>query len=463
MDTPAEPEFDELVSLAAAICGSPISLITLLDERRQWFKAAKGLDMPETDRGVAFCAHTIQQDGVFIVENAEEDARFANNPLVTGAPNIRFYAGVPISSPDGQPLGSLCVIDRKPRHLTDAQLDALTVLGHQVNARLELRLRRLQLEATIADRDRTLVQLRSSEERFRAFMDSSPFMSFIKEMDGRLSYYNKRFAEHFGIDSDEWLGKTDFDLWPKDSASSARDRDVEVMRSGKLQMVTEQSSQADGTITYWRSYKFPCRNPDGMTVLGTISVDITEALAREQALHKTHVELRAANIQLSELATTDPLTGLFNRRVFDERLAAEMTAATRGVSLAVLLLDVDEFKRCNDIYGHPAGDAVLQTIARVIKREVRGTDIAVRLGGDEFAVLLPGATEAAAYALATRIAKRLENTEWPYEKISVSMGVAERAHGNASTAEFIAAADAALYAAKLAGKSLIRRASKMAH
>src|ERR1700744_5750994 len=136
LDTDPEPEFDELVNLAAAICGTPISLVTLLDERRQWFKAAIGMDIAETPREIAFCSHAIRQPDMFLVADAAVDPRFADNPLVTGDPHIRFYAGVPISSPDGFALGTLCVIDNKPRQLTQLQMDMLTMLARQVNARM---------------------------------------------------------------------------------------------------------------------------------------------------------------------------------------------------------------------------------------------------------------------------------------------------------------------------------------
>ncbi|MFT3933504.1 MAG: GAF domain-containing protein [Chitinophagaceae bacterium] len=139
MDTPSENDFDELVELAAQICDCPISLITLLDKDRQWFKAKTGLEDTSTSRDVAFCAHAILQDEVFVVENAKEDIRFADNPLVTGDLNIGFYAGAPIISPAGYKLGTVCVIDSKPRALSAKEERALTILSNQVTKLLELR------------------------------------------------------------------------------------------------------------------------------------------------------------------------------------------------------------------------------------------------------------------------------------------------------------------------------------
>jgi signal transduction histidine kinase len=139
LDTEREQAYDDFARLAAHICDTPIALISLIDHDRQWFKARLGMDIDETPREQAFCAHAIVDNATLVVGDALRDPRFEKNPLVTGDPRIRFYAGAPIVTGDGQGLGTLCVIDRVPRELSPAQRQALEALSRQLMAHLELR------------------------------------------------------------------------------------------------------------------------------------------------------------------------------------------------------------------------------------------------------------------------------------------------------------------------------------
>jgi signal transduction histidine kinase len=164
LDTMPEVEYDDFTMLASRICGTPIALISLIDEKRQWFKSRIGLDAQETSRNVAFCSHAILPNPpeLLEVDNATNDPRFHDNPLVTGAPHIRFYAGAPLITEDNLPMGTLCVIDREPRHLSASQRDALQALARQVSTRFDLRAAQKKLD----ERNRELERLHAENSQF---------------------------------------------------------------------------------------------------------------------------------------------------------------------------------------------------------------------------------------------------------------------------------------------------------
>lgn len=153
LDTEPERGFDDLALLASHICGTPMALISLVDQDRQWFKSRVGVSFAETSRAASICAYAIQQRELFVVADTIKDHRFRDNPQVTGDPHIRFYAGAPLVTPDGYALGTLCVLDRVSRTLTQDQIDALDALRRQVESQLELRLNLFELEQALAARD----------------------------------------------------------------------------------------------------------------------------------------------------------------------------------------------------------------------------------------------------------------------------------------------------------------------
>jgi two-component system NtrC family sensor kinase len=167
LDTPPEDDFDNLATLAAQICGTPIALVTFIDCERQWFKSKVGLNISETSRDVAFCAHAIMQRNLFVVPDTLKDKRFAQNPFVKSNPRIRFYAGMPLITPNNQALGTLCVLDRVPRILTNDQIKALKALSAQVMRQLESRRKILDLKQLSLENKRATGRLEKENVELR--------------------------------------------------------------------------------------------------------------------------------------------------------------------------------------------------------------------------------------------------------------------------------------------------------
>src|SRR5215212_8490956 len=140
LDSLPEQVYDDLTRLAAQVCAAPIALVSLIDAERQWFMSRLGLDLPESDRTISFCAHSVASGEMLVVHDAHQDERFFDNPFVPQDPHIRFYAGAPLRTEDGHTLGTLCVIDREPRELSASQIEMLETLSRMVMSQLDLRL-----------------------------------------------------------------------------------------------------------------------------------------------------------------------------------------------------------------------------------------------------------------------------------------------------------------------------------
>jgi diguanylate cyclase (GGDEF)-like protein/PAS domain S-box-containing protein len=456
LDLQPERECDELVKLAAAICGTPVGLVTLLDERQQWFRSTEILKRRETPREAAFCAHVVRQSELFVVADSMSDQRFSSNPLVTGDPVLRFFAGISLQTEDGDLLGTLSVIDTVPRMLSAEQAHTLEVLGRQVSARLELLVQRTALEQALREKEASAASLRASEELFRAFMNASPFLSYIKDAAGRLLFYNRSFAQRFGVNEHAWLGRTDEQLWSRNLMKSERAHDLTVMAGGQMVEIEEQFRKADGTIAALRSFKFPCHDSAGNVLLAGVAVDVSEEVAHKAELERYHRELEEANDRLRKLAVTDELTGLRNRRAFEERLVMEFSMARRRKrQLSVLLIDVDDFKKINDQWGHAAGDEVLRRLGMILRTTVRLPDLPARYGGEEFVVLLPESGEQSALGLARRVMARVATEQWENTSLTISIGMASMNDSVVNGFQLVEMADEALYAAKRAGKNRV--------
>lgn len=215
LDTAPEAEFDDFTELAAHICEAPIALISLIDSDRQWFKSRVGMDVPQTPRDIAFCSHSIQGTGLFEVGDALEDERFLDNPLVTGGPGIRFYAGMPLVTDQGHSIGTLCVIDTAPRELAPAQKKALAALGRQVMRQMELRL--------LVARERDLNLTLARQARFQKVLLDSTVAAVISVTErGMVTSFNPAAEGLLGYSADEVIDRQAVSVFHVEAELQAR-------------------------------------------------------------------------------------------------------------------------------------------------------------------------------------------------------------------------------------------------
>jgi GAF domain-containing protein len=204
LDTPAEPQFDRIVALARALFDTPIAAISLVDRDRQWFKAKSGLESDETSREVSFCSHTIQDDAVFVVPDASLDPRFFNNPLVRGAPNIRFYAGAPLRGAGGHNLGAVCIISPNPRgDFSSADRKKMEILAGIVGTEMELRKHARDAQTALHEKE---FALRDAHYRIKNSLDYANLLAEVQsdemstEQLGMLAMASwKQYSEAGGI------------------------------------------------------------------------------------------------------------------------------------------------------------------------------------------------------------------------------------------------------------------------
>ncbi|WP_339654133.1 PAS domain S-box protein [Flavobacterium frigidarium] len=276
MDSLPEEEYDAITKLASFICGTPISLVSLLDEERQWFKSTVGIDASETPREISFCQHAIMGDDVYEITNTLEDATFVDNPLVTGDPNIRFYAGAPIKDENGFNLGTLCVIDTVPRELSKQQKESLQLLSNQVVSLLKLRNKNSVLE--------------TAQKEFLNFVALSKDLVCIANIDGNFYKVNPAFTAVLGYDVSELEGESFFKfLHPDDHEKTILE--VEKLSNGQESISFENRfycKNGDLVFLSWNS------SPDPTTGnLYCIARDMTSDKKQQEKLYNLTTDLTA--------------------------------------------------------------------------------------------------------------------------------------------------------------------------
>ncbi|MDF1586245.1 sensor domain-containing phosphodiesterase [Marinimicrococcus flavescens] len=443
LDTPPEEGFDRIVRLAARLLDMPMVLVSLLDGQRQWFKARHGVALEETPRCLAFCAWTILEDRAMQVTDAQLDPRFANHTMVTGEPHIRFYAGVPLVSPEGLPLGTLCVLDRRPRRLEPAELALLGDLAGLVMDQLELRRAGQRAMGELEERRRVEEELRESERLLLEAQRCGRLGHWKWEAAGGTLVCSLELRRILGLDVEEALDCR-FLLEAVHPADRRRLRAAieRLSRTGTCR-VELRLGRPGGRIRHIWTHGELRRRPGGGAFLFGITQDITERKKGEE--------------RIRHLAHHDQLTGLPNRLLFNDRLERRLAAGGRDkAGGALLLLDLDNFKNVNDTLGHDAGDALLYVVASRLRARLRPEDTLARLGGDEFAVILgePGGPEDAAQvarSLVTALAEPVAH-EGRLIHTGTSIGITLFPADGDSAEELLKNADLALYEAKAAGR-----------
>ncbi len=201
LDTLSEREFDEITFIASQICGTPIALISLVDGKRQWFKSKVGISESETPKDVAFCSHAILQEDIFIIPDSTKDERFFDNPLVTGGPHVKFYAGAPLLDPiSNLPIGTLCVIDNKPRTLDSSQIAMLKALSNQIYKLLELR---IKISALTAANEELVFK--------KTAFDNMGEGVVLQDQTGKIVDCNNAALKVLGLTADQLRGKSSMD------------------------------------------------------------------------------------------------------------------------------------------------------------------------------------------------------------------------------------------------------------
>ena len=426
-------DLESIVQLASKLFDVPIVLVSIVERDRQFFKAKKGLDVCETARDISLCAHALGLDDILVVPDAKLDRRFADNPLVLGEPHIRFYAGMPLRASSGHALGTLCLIDRRPRNgLSSGDRKHLKALAALVLDKLEIR--------------RLAVAHDAGQTRFEQIAATSPDGIICANHQGRITFWNPACEKLFGFSAARALGAS-IDLIVPPQRRGAHGGGLQRVTGGGVPWLIGTTVDLDAAHESGR--EFP--------VELSLSMWKEEGNASFGAIIRDMTTRRADEDRLFQLAHFDSLSGLPNRGVLMNRIADSMA---RTEPFALLMLDLDGFKDVNDTLGHRAGDVVVQAIAQRLLACGRAIDTVARLGGDEFAILMPNEAvltqiEGAAQHMLKIIAAPLSVDGQPTH-VTASIGIAVFPNDGSEVSALVSAADLAMYQAKADGRNCAR-------
>lgn len=456
LDTDPEQVLDDLVQIAAAVCDTPIALLSFVDRDRQWIKARLGITITQAPREASFCTHAISQPGeVFVVPDARRDERFAANPFVTGDPQVRFYAGAPLITADGHAVGTLGVLDTVARTLTAAQRDTLGKLAHLAMDYLQAS-RAEDFMQSLQQASRALSQMHTEQNVPAAASAVTLAARRIMHADGAVMLLHEEpgsvIFRPAGVAADP----------PADAAVAAvavdsrADRAVAaVIRTGRPLFITHahrqdlpESELADVIHTASGLY-LPLQ--DEAAVIGVLAIwwttpHNTLPPAARRALNMltdTAGNTLARLYALTALRTstgTDPLTGLLNRRAFAaglKRLPADS---------ALIMIDLDHFQQINDQHGYQAGDQTLKSFAAHLRAAVRAQDLTARWGAEQFALALPAGGTDTARSILDRLRQSWAGGPTTFSAGITMLGLTDNATDAVERAEY------ALHTAKHSGR-----------
>ncbi len=303
MDTPRERSFDELAELTAKLCDTPIAVVNLIGDGRQFFKAEVGLGVSETPLASSFCAKALLEEEFLLVPDAAADPRFACNPLVTADPHIRFYAGALLKTAEGLPIGTLCVLDYRPRVLTVLQQETIGVLARQVMAQLDLR-------RAVQERNQRYEMARSSEERLRLILDTARDYAIITtDVDRRITTWSAGAGATFARTEQDAIGSLIDDLFtPEDRKNGVPQQEFAAASANGCAPDVRWHLRADGSRVFMNGSTHAIVEGDGQSA-GFLKIARNETAAREQsdALARTRTELIDSEARFRNMADHAPL------------------------------------------------------------------------------------------------------------------------------------------------------------